>query len=362
MQPNCAHIPMMSGSRTVARRLGAVAAVAALVAVAFWAGTVVVHPSEEPVAESGPELYTVDSGTVSQSITYPARAHWSSGPTGMAPGSGTITDLSLPADGVIHSGDVLYSLDLRPVTAVAGEVPAFRDLRVGVSGDDVTQLQQYLITTGYLSGGADGFFGSVTARAVRAWQAEEDMTVDGVVHLGEVLFLPLPARAYWADGVNVGTVRSRGQPVLRTVVGAPSLALAPASRDEAPQAAEGTKVTVTIGEQDVRGVTGDAQRQSDGTTLIPVIADDEGPVCDESCAARVPVPGPVDLTAEVTVAEPQTGPVIPVSAIRTRADGATEVTMAGGKSQEVEVLVSYGGLAVVSGVDVGDVVELFGDE
>lgn len=48
-----------------------------------------------------------------------------------------------------------------------------RDLTVGSRGDDVTCLQNYLASKGHFtySGGATGYFGSVTKNAVAAWQA-----------------------------------------------------------------------------------------------------------------------------------------------------------------------------------------------
>src|SRR3990167_2356373 len=48
-----------------------------------------------------------------------------------------------------------------------------RSLTVGSRGDDVTCLQNYLTSTGHYSysGGATGYFGSVTRAAVAAWQA-----------------------------------------------------------------------------------------------------------------------------------------------------------------------------------------------
>ncbi|MEK7535876.1 MAG: peptidoglycan-binding domain-containing protein [Patescibacteria group bacterium] len=59
-----------------------------------------------------------------------------------------------------------------------------RSLTTDLSGADVTALQNYLIGTGHFtfSGGATGFFGSVTQAAVAAWQ-----TANGVA----------PAAGYW---------------------------------------------------------------------------------------------------------------------------------------------------------------------
>ena len=48
-----------------------------------------------------------------------------------------------------------------------------RSLTVGSRGDDVTCLQKYLQSTGHFtySGGATGYFGSITRTAVAAWQS-----------------------------------------------------------------------------------------------------------------------------------------------------------------------------------------------
>src|SRR3989344_999024 len=48
-----------------------------------------------------------------------------------------------------------------------------RDFTLGSRGDDVKCLQSYLTSTGHYSysGGATGYFGSITKSAVSAWQA-----------------------------------------------------------------------------------------------------------------------------------------------------------------------------------------------
>ncbi len=53
-----------------------------------------------------------------------------------------------------------------------------RSLTVGSRGDDVTCLQNYLTGTGHFtySGGATGYFGSVTQSAVAAWQASNGVS------------------------------------------------------------------------------------------------------------------------------------------------------------------------------------------
>lgn len=56
-------------------------------------------------------------------------------------------------------------------------------LRVGSKGSEVTALQEFLIANGYdlPKFGADGDFGSETLAAVKAFQTDQGLTVDGIV-------------------------------------------------------------------------------------------------------------------------------------------------------------------------------------
>jgi len=53
-------------------------------------------------------------------------------------------------------------------------------LKKGSRGDSVKALQEKLIRLGYLSGEADGYYGSSTIAAVKAFQKDEGLTVDGI--------------------------------------------------------------------------------------------------------------------------------------------------------------------------------------
>ena len=68
-----------------------------------------------------------------------------------------------------------------------------RELRNGTEGEDVRQLQSLLIQLGYDCGrwGADGDFGDCTEMAVRKFQKEHDLAVDGIA--GKNTFAALEA-------------------------------------------------------------------------------------------------------------------------------------------------------------------------
>lgn len=53
-------------------------------------------------------------------------------------------------------------------------------LTLGARGEEVKQLQQALIERGYLQGEADGIFGEKTREAVKQFQKDNGLTVDGI--------------------------------------------------------------------------------------------------------------------------------------------------------------------------------------
>lgn len=64
--------------------------------------------------------------------------------------------------------------------ATATPAPDSELLKIGSKGSDVKALQNKLIELGYLSGKADGVYGSKTAAAVKAFQRDSKLTADGV--------------------------------------------------------------------------------------------------------------------------------------------------------------------------------------
>ena len=95
----------------------------------------------------------------------------------------------LKADGVAgyETQKVLYSTSAVPSASVTPTptpaptpTPDLDTLRQGDSNNQVKAMQQRLIQLGYLSGTADGNFGSGTLNAVIAFQKRNDLTPDGV--------------------------------------------------------------------------------------------------------------------------------------------------------------------------------------
>ncbi len=107
--------------------------------------------------------------------------------------SGTITRIT-PEGRTRFAGDVLYRIDGQPVVLMDGTLPAWRSLTEGVgNGADVRQLEENLVALGYDPNGTivvDLEFDAATEDAVLLWQEDLGVAEDGIVELGEVVFLP----------------------------------------------------------------------------------------------------------------------------------------------------------------------------
>lgn len=128
------------------------------VALGVVAGRTVLGPAAAPdgVDAARVETYTVTSGTLGRSATYTAIATWGKLPFGTTAANGTLTSFEIVSGETVDSGSQLFAVDLRPVIALSGAVPSFRDLTLDSEGADVSQLQTFLRESGYLRVSADG--------------------------------------------------------------------------------------------------------------------------------------------------------------------------------------------------------------
>ncbi|MDP9072204.1 MAG: peptidoglycan-binding protein [Actinomycetota bacterium] len=110
---------------------------------------------------------------------------------------GTFTGLA-DRGSVVERGQTLYEVDGRPVVLLFGARPAWRRLATGVAdGPDVRQLEENLVALGHASADTltvDDRFTVETTAAIKRWQKALGADQDGVVELGEVVFLPGAAR------------------------------------------------------------------------------------------------------------------------------------------------------------------------
>ncbi|MFF7898420.1 MULTISPECIES: peptidoglycan-binding protein [unclassified Streptomyces] len=100
--------------------------------------------------------------TASQSVTVTP-----SGSGREGSGSPVVTKINVNTGDTFRSGRALMEVSGRPVIALKGTLPVYRDLKPGAEGEDVAQLQQALKDTGHSTNGdREGFFGAGTKSAL----------------------------------------------------------------------------------------------------------------------------------------------------------------------------------------------------
>lgn len=84
----------------------------------------------------------------------------------------------------MYNEDVIEVYDRTPLgtpVTITGKAYANRNMRYGDSGTDVAQVQKMLKKLGYYRGKTDGYFGPYTERALKRFQADQGLQVDGIV-------------------------------------------------------------------------------------------------------------------------------------------------------------------------------------
>lgn len=247
---------------------------------------------------------------------------------GIIPGwlDGTLT--ALPEDGdVLAQGDVIAEVDGdRRTVLLYGERPAWRPMAEGVEGADVRQLEVALKTLGFIGASVepDREFTSTTTDAVKRWQRDLGVDDDGIVQLGEVVFVP--------DAVRIAQVPVRlGEPVrpgtpIATTTSATRIVTLPLEADRQDIVAPGDAVGITLPDDTettgtIREIGRVARLDPDGTTRVDVTIDLDDPS----------VTGTLDGAPVTVTITRETRPdvlTVPVDALLALAEGGYGVELA----------------------------------
>lgn len=123
--------------------------------------------AQPPAAQ--PILVDITRGDLTETTTMTATVSAATPRSVILPlpqGTAVVTAAGAEAGSSLSSGQAIVWVNDRPVIALAGPFPLYRDLGPGDEGADVRALQQALAGLGY-GVRADGQFGPATARAVR---------------------------------------------------------------------------------------------------------------------------------------------------------------------------------------------------
>ena len=299
----------------------------------------VVRVEERTISVKRNVVVTAKSRTGSMPVTVPA---------------GTITRLS-----GFDTPDPVVWINEVPVFAAVGQVPMYRPLQRGVSGTDVAQLQEFLVSRQLLgSEQVDGTFGSATSRAVGDLYSAYGVRMNSIPMSG-ILFLPQTLDLYsWPSAFRVGGQAGGPIDIVTADVRGPEFSFLIAADGSA---AVGDAVEI-LGLSTTAIVA--SLRESDQGLEAVLLSSDDGPLCPHECSlmSDVPTADSTSLRATHVLVAPQTGPSLPLGALGLAADGLLEVLLATGERATVEVIAVDGSFALVTGLDVGDEVILGVDD
>ncbi|MFD0889217.1 peptidoglycan-binding protein, partial [Streptosporangium algeriense] len=266
--------------------------------------------------------------------------------------AGTIT--WLPDSGAtITRGKSLYRLDNKPVVLLYGDVPAYRDLKIGMKGKDVENLERNLSELGYSGFTVDEEYTYATYVAVREWQEDRGLDETGVVELGRVVFTPGKVRVESLEAEK-GQPAQPGQRVL-TYTGTSKVITVQLEAKDQSMAKKGAVVEVTLPDgKGVKGkvtevativVPGDGQNAEPETRVEALVS------IGTAKSARRLDKASVDVT--FTASQRKDVLTVPVAALVALREGGFGLeVIKGGKS---------GYIAVKTGLFAGGRVEVSGD-
>ncbi|WP_228760217.1 peptidoglycan-binding protein [Pseudactinotalea sp. HY158] len=167
---------------------------------------------EASVSVDPPAVVTVGSRSIDNATSVEVQVRHAEPVVATAPIGGTVTTLRAP--GPVEVGDQLFSIDGVPVLAYLG-YPLFRDLSYGDRGEDVAGLADFLVTLGLLDEhAADDRYGESVRAAVRALQDDLGVRVDGVFRAAYVTRMHPELDPTVTHLVEVGDVVDSGAAVL----------------------------------------------------------------------------------------------------------------------------------------------------
>ncbi|KAB2350758.1 peptidoglycan-binding protein [Actinomadura rudentiformis] len=382
--------------RSRRRFLLSIVAASVVASVASLGASTLIKSPQQVAADAGPPRASVISAPVERRVLKESvilRGTVAPGrtievtPAAAAEGRSVITRTTVKKGQRIKAGAVVAEVSGRPVIALAGAIPAYRDIRPGGKGPDVKQLQRALRGLGYSVRDAEGTYGSTTQAAVR--KLYEDRGYEPPAAQSPAIGEPEneePEGGAAADG-DPASARTRAKPKPSVYLKAGEVVYVPRfpARATEVKATLGAQVTGAIlklatGELEVRGTLTAPDRKLVKPGMdVTIFSEESGRsargrvrsigafTADGGTAGAghpVRVAGTTQLPegfagqdVRLTIEAASTdGPVlvVPASAVYGAADGSTQVIkLAPGGAQER--------IAVTAGATGGGFVEVRGD-
>jgi Putative peptidoglycan binding domain len=324
--------------------------VAAIMAVLVVVAAVVAVVVADPFAGGGgapggladnadpTSVTTVTQGDLTQQTQVSATLGYSGTYEVVNQAQGTLT--SLPSIGqVVSEGKVLYDVNGSPVLLLYGTTPAYRTLSEGAtdsatSGADVENLNYDLVALGYLSGADNASdpsdFTAYTKEGVEELQKALGVTQNGIVTLGQVVFLPTAARitGLGTNAVLGGSAQPGSQ--ILTATSTTRIVTVDLQADQEGELAVGDKVSITLpsgqstpGTVTSVGTVATTAQGASSPTITVLVAPDDPTATGNLDQASVEV--------SITTNSAKNAFIVPVDALLALANGGYAIEVIGAK-------------------------------
>lgn len=190
----------------------------------------------------------------------------------------------------LAEGDMIVEVVGRPVFLLTGEIPMFRDLRPGASGDDVFQLEEALARLGFYEGSPDDTWDEGTGAAVTAWYEEAGYRANDLSEEDEAAVSAARDRVRNAEAAVADSVAALNQ--AQEGAGQSSILAAEAELEAARDAVDVARQEQTWANEDAEEAVTQATEDLSAAEQALENADPNDPDYDEEA-----------LNAAVTVAE-----------------------------------------------------------
>jgi hypothetical protein len=314
----------VGGGGGVLRRVLAVVLALAVVAALGWGGWWAVSRmqrsdssnTESPIRVTAEvEVRTLERTVATRGVT-----GFKAADPVVAGGSGRVTALFVSTGSIVRAGDRVLEIEGRPMVAVEGSRPFWRDLAEGATGPDVESLQGILRKSGYLSFEPDGTFGSGTEAALKDWQEDHSFPeADGTFRVDDWLVGRWPQRVGQVM-VRTGRFVSPGGELFVPTARRPSVSIELTPSDRL-LVRRGDPVQVDV------AATGSTTRGTVEALGVAPITQDDGSIVYEGTVVVGPLDAPEGTQVPVTIVVDRAEEVlaVPVASLVSDRDGGPAV-------------------------------------
>ena len=189
---------------------GVIAAVVVAAGLGWFFGSQIQSPAEAAAEAEAPEPSNITVQVVSEVLSADVITRGDivydeplsvalSGSFAETPEKLVVTQ-AVEVDAELAEGDLAVEVVGRPVFLLVGEIPMYRDLRPGASGDDVRQVEDALARMGFLGVAPDNVWDQDTGAAVAAWYQDAGYRPNGLSEEEEAALRAARDRVTGAEG------------------------------------------------------------------------------------------------------------------------------------------------------------------